>query len=122
MALNYQKEFAIQIGQGVGRRCSKSIEIRICKSMNDEILVRIRDEKAFELNEQEKYDLFLQMAKEFEARNTKKGVNPRPKRNQPALILNEMMHRMTVNEDDKCNDGAGDGVATHIMVEGMPVC
>ena len=37
MAWNYQKEFVIQIGQGVG---SKSLEIRMCRSMNDEILVR----------------------------------------------------------------------------------
>ena len=117
MAWNYQKEFVVQIGQGTD---SKFLTIRICKSMNDELLVRIRDEKTFELDEQKKYGIFLQMVQELEARNTKKGVNARPKRDQLAHIFNDVMQQMIVNEKDKNNDGAGYGVATHIMVEGMP--
>ena len=87
--------------------------------MNDELLVRIRDEKTFELDEQKKYGIFLQMVQELEARNTKKGVNARPKRNQLAQIFNDVMQQVIVNEKDNYNDGAGYGVATHIMVEGM---
>ena len=68
------------------------------------------------MDEQGKYDLFLQIAKEFGAR---------PKRNQ---LLNEieMVHRITewqlmANGEDKNNDSAGDGVTSHIVVEGIPM-
>ena len=115
MAWYYQKEFVIQIEQGTG---PKFLTLRICKSMNDELCVRIRDEKAYKLDEKGRYDMFLQMAQELEARNTKKGVTARPKRNQFDQLLNNVMQRMTANVED-INDDGRDGVATHILVEGI---
>ena len=121
MAWYYQKEFVIQIEQGTG---PKFLTLRICKSMNDELCVRIRDEKAYKLDEKGRYDMFLQMAQELEARNTKKGVTARPKRNQFDHIVNnvvgDIFKQMTVNQKEN-NDGAGDGEATHIMVEGISI-
>ena len=114
MAWNYQKELVIQHGEEAD---SKFIKIRICKSMNDELCVRICDEKSYELDEQGRYDMFSNLTDELEARNKNKGVNPRPNRNQSAL--NDLIQRMTLNEEDKDNDGAGIGGATYIMLEGM---
>ena len=115
MACNYQEEVVIQIGQGTD---SKFLTIRICKSMNDELHVRIRDEKTFELDERGRYDIFLKFVQELEARNTKKGVNSRPIRNQfTHQVENDVMQRII---EDKKNDDAGYGAVTHIMVEGMP--
>ena len=119
MAWYYQKEFVIQIEQGTG---PKFLTLRICKSMNDELCVRIRDEKAYKLDEKGRYDMFLQMAQELEARNTKKGVTARPKRNQFDHIVNnvvgDIFKHMTVNQKE---NSAGDGEATHIMVEGISI-
>ena len=117
MAWNYQKEFVIQLADAKPTDAN-FLTIRICKSMHDELHVRICDEKAFGLDNQGRYNMFLQMVEEFEARNKKKGTNPRPKRNQFDQLLNNVMQRMTANVED-INDGAGDGVATHIMVEGI---
>ena len=117
MAWNYQqKEFVIQLADAKPTDAN-FLTIRICKSMNDELHVRICDEKAFGLDNQGRYNMFLQMVEEFETRNKKKGVNPRPKRSQHALLLNDVMQRMTINLEGKNDDG--DGVATHIMVEGI---
>lgn len=116
MAWNHQKKFVIQLGQGAD---AKVLTIRIFKSMNDELHARICDEKAFGLDDQRRYHIFMQMVLELEARNKKKGTNPRPQRNQFDQLLNNVMQRMTANVEG-INDGAGDGVATHILVEGLP--
>ena len=115
MAWNHQKKFVIQLGQGVD---AKVLTISIFKSMNDELHARICDEKAFGLDDQRRYHIFMQMVLEFEARNKKKGTNPRPKRNQFDQLLNNVMQRMTANVED-INDDGRDGVATHILVEGI---
>ena len=119
MACNYQEEVAIQIGQGTD---SKFPTIRICKSMNDELHVRIRDEKTVELDERGRYDIFLQLVQKLEARNTKKGVNSlnsHSERDQfEHQMFNDVMQRMM---EDKNNGDTEYGAVTHIVVEGMPI-